>query len=277
MTAPLVSVCVPVYNAQAFVASTLDSVLAQTLSDWELIVVDDASTDGSWPIVQRYGADPRVRVKRHPVNRGAATTWNEVLGMAAGRYVKLLCSDDLIVPYCLAHQVAALEAHPSAVLVAARRDIIDDRGKRLMRGRGLGRVRGLVPGLEARRALVRAGRNLFGEPSVVMFRRDDLMAVDGFDHRWRYTIDMATYSNVLERGDLVAIEETLASFRVSSTQWSAVLEHDQRAEHVRFLSELADATGIGRGDWRARIGRARASSLSAGRSVLYRLMRRRGD
>lgn len=273
--APTVSVCVPVYNAARYVGEALMSVLEQTYDDWELVIVDDASSDDSWGVVQRFGEHPRVRLVRHETNLGAAATWNEVVTLARGRYVKLLCSDDRLVPASLATHIALLEAHPSAVLAAARRNIIDPEGKVLIRGRGLGRLRGLVSGLDARKAIVQTGTNPLGEPSVVMFDRATLESVGGFDARWRFMIDLDAYVRMLGRGDLVVADDVLAEFRVSPTQWSAALSREQRREHHRFIDEVAVSTGLARFGPTAVRGRAMATALSVARSLVYRRLRRR--
>src|SRR3954453_8587039 len=117
---PLVSVCVPAYKAERFIAATIESVLAQTTEDWELVLVDDASPDGTYDVAARYTSDGRVRVARNATNLGPVGNWNHVVGQARGRYIKLLCSDDLLYPTCLARQAGALTAHPRVGLVAAR-------------------------------------------------------------------------------------------------------------------------------------------------------------
>src|SRR5215211_4839983 len=122
---PVVSVCIPAYRAEPFIAATIESVLCQTSEDWELIVVDDASPDATYDIASRYAGDRRIRVARNESNLGAVGNWNRVVAEARGRYVKLLCSDDVLYPSCLGLQAAALDAHPSAGLVAAKRDLID--------------------------------------------------------------------------------------------------------------------------------------------------------
>src|SRR5262249_46173642 len=121
---PLVSVCVPAYRAERFIAGTIESVLRQTSGDWELLVVDDASPDRTFEIAARYANDPRVCVDRNATNLGPVDNWNRVVAQARGSYVKLLCSDDLLYAECLAHQAAALDACPSAGMVAGRRDLI---------------------------------------------------------------------------------------------------------------------------------------------------------
>ena len=122
--APTVSVCIPAYNAARFIGEAIGSVLAQTCRDFELVVVDDASADDTVDVVRRF-SDPRLRLLRNARNLGLAGNWNRATSEARGRYVKLLCQDDLLRPDCLADQVAVLD-HPGngdVALVCARRDI----------------------------------------------------------------------------------------------------------------------------------------------------------
>jgi glycosyltransferase involved in cell wall biosynthesis len=239
--APQVSVVVPAYTSARFVGATMDSILGQTYTDFELVVSDHSSADGTWDILQTYRHDPRIRLLRFPTGGGAAANWNHVTRQARGRYVKLVCSDDLLDPHCLAEQVAALDAHPDAVMVAARRSVVDAAGRPLIRDRGLGRLRGLVTGADAARATVRAGTNLFGEPAAVLLRREALMADGGWDARYAFLIDEATYLRTLQHGDLVALPRTLAAFRVSDQQWSVRLMRTQAQEARSFHRALVAA------------------------------------
>jgi glycosyltransferase involved in cell wall biosynthesis len=94
---PEVSIGMPVYNGEKFIAATLDSLLAQTLSDFELIISDNGSTDGTETICRQYALkDPRIRYIRHPINRGAAWNWNYVVHQARGTFLKWASSND----YC---------------------------------------------------------------------------------------------------------------------------------------------------------------------------------
>jgi glycosyltransferase involved in cell wall biosynthesis len=149
---PLVSVCVPAYKAERFIAATIESVLAQTTEDWELVVVDDASPDGTYDVAARYAGDGRVRVARNATNLGPVGNWNHVVAQARGRYVKLLCSDDLLYPR-LARQASALDAHPEAGMAASRRHHRRRRPGRLRRP-GPGRLAGAVPGRAALERMV---------------------------------------------------------------------------------------------------------------------------
>lgn len=130
MDDPLVSVIVGVYNKERFVGECLRSVLAQTYANWELIVVDDASTDGSLGEVERaVGHDPRVRIIRRERNSGhPGVARNEALRSARGKYVAFLDADDLWKPGKLAVQTAFMEARPEYPFTHTRCEEIDEAG-----------------------------------------------------------------------------------------------------------------------------------------------------
>ncbi len=239
MTA-LVSVCIPAYRAERFIGQAIRSVLNQTLTDFELIIVDDASPDGTWDVIESFH-DHRIVASRNPRNVGAAANWNDVVSRAAGRYVKLLCSDDWLRPDCLARQVAVLaqdDPHEEISLVSARRDIVDEVDRVLLAGRGLATMRGRVPGAVAVKTVVRGGTNLIGEPSTAMFRRSLFDRVGGFDPRAAYMIDLDFWLRLLDHGDFHGIEDTLAVFRVQRGSWSATIAHHQAAQARAFFRRL---------------------------------------
>jgi hypothetical protein len=173
--------------------------------------------------------------------------------------LKLVCGDDIIYPDCLRMQVEAMDANPSVVLVAAQRDLIDARGDLLLSRRGLAGLTGRVSGRKAARHTVVAGSNIFGEPACVLIRLETLRDAGGWDGRHPYVIDLATYVNVLLRGDFLGIDTSLAAFRLSSSQWSVRLAREQSDQVIGFHHRLAgDASGLlsrtdlFRGDARAR-------------------------
>ncbi len=111
MHSPVISVIVPAFNHEAYVVEALESVLAQSLDDLELIVIDDASRDGTWDAIHSV-RDPRIRAVRHATNQGAHQTLNEGLALGRGRYLAILNSDDRYHPERLARLVAALGDAP---------------------------------------------------------------------------------------------------------------------------------------------------------------------
>ena len=104
----LVSIIMPAYNCERFIAEAIRSVLAQTYTDWELIIVDDCSTDNTAQIVASFD-DRRIVYQRNEKNMGAALTRNKALQIAKGHYIAFLDADDLWAPEKLEHQIAFME------------------------------------------------------------------------------------------------------------------------------------------------------------------------
>lgn len=127
--APRLSVGLPVYNGQRFLAEALDSLLDQSFTDFELIISDNASTDDTEEICRRYAAgDTRIRYLRQPRNIGCNPNHNAVLGEARGEYFKWAAHDDLYGRDLLARCVEVLDEHPDVVLCHADMAIIDESG-----------------------------------------------------------------------------------------------------------------------------------------------------
>lgn len=124
---PLVSICMPLLNGRRFLDARLTSILAQTLQDWELIVCDSYSTDGSWDYLQAFAHDPRVRLFQVP-REGIYAGWNECLRRVRGRYVTIATADDTAHPEFLERLVGVLEQHPDVSLASCAFDFINDSG-----------------------------------------------------------------------------------------------------------------------------------------------------
>ena len=110
---PLISVIMPLYNAERFVGESIENVLRQTVGDFELIVIDDASTDASAEIARAYAAkDDRIVLMHNELNSGAARTRNRALDAARGKFITFMDADDLCSPERFAKQLAFFEQHP---------------------------------------------------------------------------------------------------------------------------------------------------------------------
>jgi glycosyltransferase involved in cell wall biosynthesis len=128
---PMISIGMPVYNGENYIAAALDSILAQSFADFELIVSDNASTDATAEICRSYQArDPRIRYYRNPGNLGAAKNHNRVFELSCGKYFKWACHDDVLAPDFLSQCVAVLEQDPSVVLCHSRITLLDEFNKR---------------------------------------------------------------------------------------------------------------------------------------------------
>lgn len=269
---PLVSVCIPTYNSAAFVSETIESILAQDYPSFEVVIADHGSTDETQQVLQRFADDPRVRLIFGPSGGGAQANWNRATDHAVGDYIKLACADDPLYPMCLTKQVAALEDNPGVALVASKRDIIDANSAVIYRGRGLGGLHGRVPSDVALRRFVLAGTNIFGEPSSVLMRSDAFRASGPWRDTLPYLIDVDMYARVLLEGDLYAIPESLATFRLSARSWSFSLAHLQAKQTRAFFSsvQVAYPGTLRRRD--LRIGGARAEVGAWGRRMIYLLL-----
>jgi cellulose synthase/poly-beta-1,6-N-acetylglucosamine synthase-like glycosyltransferase len=271
---PRVSVVLPAWNNGPYIGDTVRSILGQTFTDFELVVADHGSTDGTWEALQEFAHDPRVRLLTTPPGGGAERNWNRVSHEARGELVKLVCGDDLLAPRLLEEQVAELDRHDDGVvMVASPRDIVDASGRTILRSVGLAGLRGRVEGRRAIRRSVLRGANIFGEPMCVLLRRTALEAVGSWHGEPGYLIDQATYCRLLLRGDLAVVPESLAAFRVSTGQLSVELAHEQAtsaAEMHRQLRELDPGLLSARD---VRIGDAMASLRALQRRLLYAYLR----
>lgn len=125
---PAVTVLMPVYNAERFVAQTMDTVLAQTFGDFEFVIINDGSTDRSPEILQHYAKrDGRIRLVSR-ANTGYVVALNEGLGLARGELVARIDADDLAHPKRLELQVARMRAEPGLVALGSNADAIDEDG-----------------------------------------------------------------------------------------------------------------------------------------------------
>lgn len=124
---PKVSVVMPVYNAGTALRQAVGSVLAQTETDFELLVVDDCSSDGCTDFLAALG-DPRIKVSRNAENLGAVGSRNRALSVAAGRYIAIADADDMAHPLRLEIQTGYLETHPEVDLLAGATQVFGDRG-----------------------------------------------------------------------------------------------------------------------------------------------------
>lgn len=235
-SSPLVSICIPTFRGAETIGATIKSVLEQTFSDFELIVIDDVSTDNTQAVVAQF-SDARLRYLRNERNLGPEGNWNRCLSEARGKYFKLLPHDDLLYPECLARQVAALDSDldEQIALTFSARDVIGPSGKVLTRRGYPGALDGRIASHDILRACVRRGTNLIGEPGAVLMRKSLADRVGKFDGTNPYVIDLDFWFRMLAHGDAWYNPAPLAAFRVSRQQWSVVIGSGQSNDFRNFL------------------------------------------
>ena len=227
-----VSVLVPVCNGEAFLAECLESILAQDFADMEILIADDASTDGSVALVERYAArDSRIRWWKNPDNLGLARNFNSCLRAAKGEYIKYVLQDDkLISPLAIRKMAEVLDHHPEVSLVSSASQVLDGHSQVI-------EVRKYFkPGvMEGRQVIVRCLErltNMIGEPSVVMFRREQ--AARGYNEQFQQLLDLDLWFHLLEQGRFAYVAEPLCAFRRHAAQQSEInrLNNISQKEHI---------------------------------------------
>jgi glycosyltransferase involved in cell wall biosynthesis len=191
--APRVTVLIPVFNRERFVSEAIESVLGQDFADFELLIVDDGSTDRTPEVLREWAArDPRVVIVTSEGNEGIPGALNRGLANARGEYIARLDSDDLMMPHRLAEQVAVLDSRPDVVLVSSAYEIIDESGQHLGMHRG-GEPHEVV-------VYLLGFHNIVGGHSQVMYRRDDVLAAGGYSRAFPASEDYDLWERLLRRG-----------------------------------------------------------------------------
>lgn len=215
--ATTVSIGIPVHNGENFLAEAIDSVLAQTFDDLELIISDNASTDGTRAICEGYAArDPRVRYVRNPCNLGAAANYNRTFALARGRYFKWLAHDDRLEPTFLERTVAVMEARPEVLLCGSRVRVIDEDGVPIgTYGSIMGEADVPSP---ARRFRVYVLRPHTGVDIFSLMRRSALES--SLLHAHFHGADRALLAQLALRGPMVQLPETLNEIREHAQRYT---------------------------------------------------------
>jgi glycosyltransferase involved in cell wall biosynthesis len=221
---PRISAIIGAYNNAATLERAIDSLLAQTASDLELIVIDDGSRDDS-PEIARAAAerDPRVRAIALPENLGISRSLNHAIAAARAEFVAIQDADDYSEPNRLERQLDTLEHNPDIAVVGCRMREVDEQGRELVP-----RTR-FVAG-DVRSALLHF--NPIPNTSAAM-RRDRVLEVGGYDPRYRYAMEHDLWLRLAERYRIVTLDEVLATRTMGTANVAARAERAQLAETVR--------------------------------------------
>ena len=224
MKQPVVSVLTSVRDGDPFLKLSVDSLRRQSYEEWELIAIDDGSTDSSGEVLDEYAAtDPRIRVF-HQGNRGLSASLAEGLAKVRGVYVARLDADDLMLPGRLQTQVALLQGQPEVVLVGSAAEFLDEEGEV--------RCKYLMPTDEkaVRRALIRY--NPFFHSSV-MFRTDAARRAGGYDGQLKAGQDYDLWMRLSRIGQVVNLPEPYIQLRIREGSVTRTHRRDQMRVGLR--------------------------------------------
>lgn len=235
MNVPRVSVLMAVHNEERFLAAAIESVLAQTFADFELLVVDDASTDRSHAIAASYG-DPRIRLVANPQNLGLTRSLNRGLALCRGEYVARLDGNDLAFPERLAKQVAWLEGHRDIGVLGTQAVAIDVHGRRVRRAAWWNAAWRRPPG-----GLEMEWYRTFDTPFVhssVMFRRAFVEHLGGYDEHQPLMEDAELWARAGAQAGLANLDQRLVAYRFDRGSLTADASRPERIRYPAFKTAL---------------------------------------
>ena len=251
---PLVSVICPVYNCEVFVEQAVRSVIDQGYPNWELLLIDDGSSDNSWSRVKELEqSDKRIFAMHHlqHANRGVSASRNLGISRAKGEYLAFLDADDVWLPHKLERQIEIVTAHPEVGFVYGQALCIDEAGKPLSTPRSAWGLEGVIGGgIEAHPVWayehIVAGRGFFPPTPTVLTRTDLVRTCGGFRLGLRHQVeDYLLWTELLKLTQAFYIPETLASYRVGAQSWTSrqtvVSRRDAEWEYVMTLARVSGA------------------------------------
>jgi glycosyltransferase involved in cell wall biosynthesis len=217
MNSPAISVLIPLYNAEKFIAQAIESVLDQTFTDFEIIIVDNCSTDRSITIARNYESDKRVKIFQNSENIGAVRNWNQCMLYASGEYLKFLFADDYLKTNALEEFIKPFESDPSISLVFGPREYLSDDGSL---NRYPEAFTGVKKGIEVINETVSATMDPLGEPSFIMFKKKNLN-IGLFNTHILWLADIDYNLRMCETGDVFGIKEYCVVYRRHQEQATA--------------------------------------------------------
>lgn len=243
-----VSVCIPTYNGSKYLKECLDSILAQTFSNFEVVIVDDHSSDDSFEIAKRYAArDNRIRVYKNKRNMGLVNNWNHCIELARGEWIKFVFQDDFLELNCLERMIGATDSHKK--MIVCRRNIIFDgvnnktrRTFEIFLGRMpidkiLGGQTDISPNEFCLAILNNLRNNFIGEPTAVMLHSHLFDQYGLFNPNFIQLCDLEYWARVGCNCGMKYIPETLAAFRVHPGAATAV-NRDTQMFKMKMLDVL---------------------------------------
>jgi glycosyltransferase involved in cell wall biosynthesis len=238
ISTPRVSVLLPVYNAERYLLDAINSILNQTMQDFELIAFDDGSTDSSFNMLLEIARDdPRLRVFSR-CTRGLAATLNEMIGLARAPYFARMDCDDISLPERFECQVARLDAESDLVAVGGNALLIDPDGRPIM-------IMGVPSDHDTidDRHLEMPPNCSIWHPSIMM-RRTAVEQVGGYHEDYPYAEDVYLYLRLAEMGRLANLEEVVLHYRLHPQSMGHTSRFKQIESSIRAMQDARLRRGL---------------------------------
>ncbi|MBE6817490.1 MAG: glycosyltransferase [Ruminococcaceae bacterium] len=215
-----VTICIPVYNAEKYIQSTLHSLTEQSYSNIQIIVIDNCSTDRTCDIVSAC-SDPRIKLIKNEKNIGMVGNFNACLHHIDGDYLQIVCADDYLEKDCIRLKAEALAHHPDCVIAISATNIANKDEKVIFTRKSF-RKSCIISGKKMLR-LSFAKHNLFGEPTNVMLRANCIEKAGVFSEELYYAVDWEYWLRMCTLGDVYYINEPLSRFYLRNDSESSKL------------------------------------------------------
>lgn len=243
MASPLVSVVTPVYNGAKYLAECVESVLAQTYGNFEYIILNNNSTDGTLKIAEEYAvADRRVRVQSNDTLLPIIANHNHAFSLisSASKYCKVVSADDWILPHCLEQMVALAEQHPTIGVIGSYQ--LSGGGETwYLRTDGLPYQKSFIPGREICRAHLLTKLDVFGNPTSNMYRSDLVRREKEFYPNQTAEADISAIYKTLRDSDFGFVHQVLSYERLHEVRITTTSEN----LNAYLSSELGDLLEYG--------------------------------
>ena len=239
-----VSICIPVYNGSAYLDTCIESAIKQTYSDFEIIIVDDQSTDNSLSVIKKWQEKyDKIRLYINEKNQGLTGNWNTCMNHASGEWIKFLFQDDYLKEDCLEKMMQHSEQAP---IISCDRTFIFEKEVEELTKEQYNKLSSPTTEFHldlpkfisaeeiCRKVIQRNSSNFIGEPPSVLFRKDLVNSIGKFDNDYKQICDLEYWIRISSQTGLFHIPETLAFFRVHGASTSN--------ENKKTRTELGDGT-----------------------------------
>ena len=246
----LVSICIPTYNGEAFLAEALESALGQTYRNIEVIISDDSSSDDTLRIAELYKSKSEIPIYVfHHQPSGIAANWDHAARKAQGKYIKFLFQDDLLMPSCVEEMLEVFAADETIGLVFSKRQIIAEvpDAKWIAKHKSVHlhwkSLKTVNEGKELLRdpGLLTQPLNKVGEPSVVMFKKEVFNTVGPFHPELVQKLDYEYWFRIMKSYNVGFVDKELSAFRFHTAQATGGYRKSaakKRLEEKRFYNIL---------------------------------------
>lgn len=245
---PRVSICIPTYNGREHLKECIDGIRAQTFKDFEVVICDDQSSDGTLDLARELAqGDERFRFIKNPRRFGLVGNWNNCIAVARGEWIKLVFQDDVIAPTCVEKLLSAAEQTGKAFAFCARDFIFEESMKPSLREEfafhqaGLDSMYAGKPVIEIgqviKLAIQKPFYNMIGEPTVTLIRKSAFEKVGLFDDTLIQLCDVEFWFRIMSNMGAVWVPEKLATFRIHAKATTAA-NHDSRSYRTVVLDPL---------------------------------------